>query len=131
MAKLLGGLLVAALALGSAPAAAGERWSAFEDGRRYNDRPQVYFVPGDFGRSGRFVSWDDGYFAYGGGVEVENNQALFDYDRDYPYEYRSHVTSGEAEEDASYADQAVESCTVEWVRDARTGELTDVRVCRN
>lgn len=131
MAKLLGGSLAAAVALGAAPAAAGEHGSAFDEGRRYNDRPYVYFVPDDFGRSGRFVSWDDGYFALGGGVEVRNNQALFDYDRDYPYEYRSHVTSGHAEEDASYADYAVESCTVEWVRDEERGEMTDVRVCRN
>jgi hypothetical protein len=37
-------------------------------------RPYVYFVPGDFGRSGRFVSWDDGYFTHGGGVDVRNDQ---------------------------------------------------------
>nr|WP_295370517.1 hypothetical protein [uncultured Sphingosinicella sp.] len=131
MLKLFGALLAASAAFGAAPAMADEPWSEFDSGRRYNDRPYVYFVPSDFGRSGRFVSWDDGYFARGGGVEVSNNSALFDYDRDYPYEYRSSVPSGEAEEHESYADYAVQSCTVEWVRDARTGERTDVRVCRN
>ncbi len=131
MAKLLGGLLAAAAMLGGAPAVAGERWSEFDQGRRYDDRPYVYFVPGDFGRSGRFVSWDDGYFAHGGGVDVRNNQARFDYDRDYPYEYRSYGPLGEAEEHGDYLDYAVQSCTVERVRDARTGARTDVRVCRN
>lgn len=128
MAKLLSGVLAAAAALGGAPALAEEGWSEFHDERRYRNRPYVYFVPGDFGRSGRFVSWDDGYFAYGGGVEVRNNQALYDYDRDYPYEYRSHRMAAHDEEEQEFA---VQSCLVELVRDSQTGGTTDVRVCRN
>jgi hypothetical protein len=129
MTKLLGGLLAAAVAFGASPAMASEGWSEFDQGRRYHDRLYVYFVPSDFGRSGRFVSWDDGYFAHGGEVDVRNNQARYDYDRDYPYEYRSYRV--EAEEDLQPMDFAAQSCSVQWVRDTRTGGKTDVRVCRN
>lgn len=126
MAKLLHGLMAAAVAIVATPAAAGDSWSAFDQGRRYDDRPYIYFVPADWARSGRFVSWDDGYFEQGGGIEVRNGQAHFDYDRDYPYEYRSYSRPAEPLAEA----RREPSCTIEQVRD-RNKRSAEVRVCRN
>jgi hypothetical protein len=130
MAKHLGGIVALAMAFCSGPAWAEGRWSAFDQGRAYDDRPYLYFVPTEFGRSGRFISWDDGYFALGGGVEVRNNRASYDYDRDYPYEYRSHGVSAEEQEEEQ-AELAGQRCTLERVRDAKTRGTTEVRICRN
>ena len=127
MRKLLSVLALGLTGLGAAPAAAELGWSEFVPVRRGYDRPYIFFVPNEYGRSGRFVSWDDGYFQHGAGVRVRNGQATFDYDRDYPYDYPSYAMA--------HADEAPEemresSCTIERVRDGKSG-WADVRVCRN
>ena len=126
MRKLSCVLALALTGLAAAPAAA-EGWSEFAPLRRAHDRTYVIFVPDDYGRSGRFVSWDDGYFMHGGGVEVRGGKATFDYDRDYPYDYRSYSLAAYDEEPEPTREP---SCTVETVRDGKNG-WADVRVCRN
>ena len=126
MRKLVCALALGAGALGTTPLAAQPGWSEFETIRRAYDRPYVFFMPGDYGRSGRFVSWDDGYFARGLGVHVDRNQALFDYDREYPYDYRSYTMIADEE----MQPRRETACTSERVRDG-AGGWTDVRICRN
>ena len=125
MRKLLWALAIAASTLG-APAAADEGWSEFAPVGRGHDRAYIYFVPGDYGRIDRSSSWDDGYFAQGGGVRATRNHATFDYDRDYPYDYPSYSLVEEEEE----FDLRAPSCTTHRVRDGKSG-WSDVRVCRN
>jgi hypothetical protein len=123
MRNWLGLVAVAGLVAGT-PAIAGESgWS-----RRGDDRPHVIFVPGEYGRSGRFVSWDDGYFVRGGGVSLEDGRARFHYDRSYPYEYRFLDEPAADEEEAD--DVAVPYCETRNVRDPKGG-TSPVRICRN
>lgn len=122
ISKWMAGLAIAGL--GAAPALAGEHGSGWV--RKIDDRPYVFFVPGDYGRSGRFVSWDDGYFARGGGVEVAEGQVRFDYDRSYPYEFYYL----EAEPDEAPVMDRPSFCETKTVRDGRRGR-SPVRVCRN
>lgn len=127
MRKLLCMLALGLAGLGAAPATAGAGWSAFEPIRRAHDRTYIFFVPDEPVRSGRFAQWDDGYFQHGGGVDAWGGRATFDYDRDYPYEFRSASLGAWEEEPRPMREP---SCTIEHVRD-REGGWTDVRVCRN
>ena len=123
MSKWLNLFALAGL-IASTPAVAGENgWS-----RRGDDRPYVIFVPGDYGRSGRFISWDDGYFVRGGGVSVGDRQARFHYDRSYPYEYRF-LDDLPVEEEEEWR-EAMPSCETRNVRDPKGG-TSPVRICRN
>jgi len=125
MRKLLCILALSVSGLGGAPAVAGEGWSEFVPLRRGLDRTYIFFATEPL-RSGRFVSWDDGYFQHGGGVDAWSGRASFDYDRDYPYEYRSVSAAGHSESPSVRE----RSCAIERVRDREEG-WTDVRVCRN
>ena len=129
MRKLLWALAATACAIAVTPASADHGWSEFEPVRRGQDRPLLFFAPQGIGSGERFVSWDDGYFRNGGGVSVRSNRALFDYDRDYPYEYSSHSAMAEAEWDEMEPREPY--CTFESVRDAEGGGRTEVRICRN
>jgi hypothetical protein len=123
MSKWLAVLAVAGF--GASPAMAGEygSWA-----RKMEDRPYVYFEPGDYGRSGRFVSWDDGYFARGGGVGLEDGRVRFDYDRSYPYEYAFY--EGEPDWVEEEEEERVPYCETRTVRDGKRGS-GPVRICRN
>lgn len=126
MRKLLCVLALGLSSLGTAPAVAGEGWSDFVPLRRAHDRTYIFFVPDEPLRSGRFVSWDDGYFQHGGGAENWGGRATFDYDRDYPYEYRSAASVWTSEPRPTRE----RSCATERVRDREKG-WSDVRICRN
>lgn len=79
----------------------------------------------------RQFSRDDGFFnGRGGGVSVANGGAIFDYDRDYPYDFPSHW---DGEREAPYGDAGLSpepNCTDQPVRDRRSGERVFVRICR-
>jgi hypothetical protein len=115
---------VLALGLTAAPAAAELGWSEFVPVHRGYGCPYIVFAPGDYIRT---VSRDDGYFEHGGGVDVRNGKAMFDYDRDYPYDYPSYSLASLDEEREAMREP---SCTIERVRDGKSG-WADVRVCRN
>lgn len=125
MRKWLAGLAIAGLGA-AAPAVAGEHgpWV-----RTLDDRPYILFVPGDYGRSGRFVSWDDGYFARGDGVSTGENRARFHYDRSYPYDYA--LREAEPDWAPEEAEERVAYCETRTVRDGRRGGTDSVRICRN
>lgn len=126
MRKLLGAAALTLLALG-APAGATELgWSEFASAKRAHDRPYLYLVADGYGRWNRLAGRQEGYFYQRGGVDVSGGRALFDYDRDYPYDYPSYSTMVEEEVEAMRAP----SCTFERVSDGKSG-WTDVRVCRN
>lgn len=93
-------------------------------------RAYVYFVNERWGP--RVFSRDDGYFqGRGGGVEVANGEAMFDYDRDYPYDFPSGWGAGEAPMDYLGAELRQEpACSMEPVRDRRTGRSAEIRICR-
>lgn len=117
-------LCVLALGLCAAPAAAHERWSEFVPASHHP--AYVYVVGSEHGRLNRLPSRHEGYFHQRGTLDVRNGRALFEYDRDYPYDYPSYAwwDHGEAEQPRG------PSCTMERVPDA-AGGLTEVRVCRN
>jgi hypothetical protein len=140
-------IIILALAALSAPALAGEErlgrsmsdgvYGFFAHGPRFGV-PYVYFGYDD--RWGpRVFSRDDGYFqGRGYGVSLSDGRAIFDYDRDYPYDFpgselaggsgigsrdHSEVTDGDEHEDAP-------DCELRTVPDRRSGKTAEVRVCR-
>lgn len=120
-------LCILALGLCTAPAAAHESWSEFVPVSRGYEATYLYVVTSAHGRLNRLPSRHEGYFYQGGTVDVRNGRALYDYDRDYPYDYPSYTLASEADE---VADSREPSCTVERVRDGKSG-WADVRICRN
>jgi len=121
--------LVCALALGlcAAPAAADEGWREFLPVGRGYDSTYLYVVTSEHGRLNRLPSRHEGYFFQGGTVEARGGRALYDYDRDYPYDYPSYTVAAAEEEVEDFREP---SCTVQRVRDGKSG-WADVRVCRN
>lgn len=122
-------LLCLALALPVTSASA-----AIGDAREFAPEFQVhqkYLYIGDGMWVPRQFSRDDGYFhGRGGGVQVASGQALFDYDRDYPYDFPSERSAGEPMMDFAEDFDAEPSCTFEAVRDRRSGASASVRICR-
>jgi hypothetical protein len=127
-------LLLFLLVLAGTPAAASEAM----DDHAYvgavhalpnHGRTFVYFGHDD--RWGpRVFSRDDGYFqGRGGGVAVQRGRAVYDYDRDYPYDFPRGWGADAALEYAEDEARAEPVCTIERVPDRRSGSV-DVRVCR-
>jgi hypothetical protein len=94
----------------------------------YSARTYVYFGHDD--RWGpRVFSRDDGYFqGRGGGVSVANGRAVFDYDRDYPYDFPRNWGRNSDETQGEMVSREPE-CRIELVPDGRLG-TAEVRVCR-
>jgi hypothetical protein len=77
----------------------------------------------------RVFSRDDGYFqGRGGGVRVANGRAVFDYDRDYPFDFPR--SWGREDTDERRADMRMREpeCRIERVPDGKSGSA-EVRVC--
>ena len=131
-------LAFAALIGAASPAAAGQGslgWSEYDapysiERASHRGRSYVYFGQERWGS--RQFSRDDAYFhGRGGGVAIANGEALFDYDRDYPYDFPSRW--GPEEPSLAFEGDEVDrqpSCTDEPVRDRRSGRSTTVRICR-
>ena len=116
-------LYVLTLGLAAAPAASEPGWSEFVPANRLE---RSYFLV-DQGEYIRSFSRDDGYFHHGAGVRMRGGHTMFDYDRDYPYDYPSYATALADEEPHEMPEP---SCTIERVRDGKSGWAA-VRVCRN
>jgi hypothetical protein len=110
-------------------------WSDFDtpysiDRAGQRGRVQIYFGQNNWGP--RVFSRDDGYFqGRGGGVSIGGGQAMFDYDRDYPYDFPTRW--GPDEPALGFEDNelsAEPACSDEPVRDRRSGKSTTVRICR-
>ncbi|MDB5699490.1 MAG: hypothetical protein JWN69_2294, partial [Alphaproteobacteria bacterium] len=70
-----------------------------------------------------------GFFGNGGEAMLVNGNAVYEYDRSYPYEYYR-----AAEADQAAAPEAARStpsgCEVQWVPDGHGGDMVPVRICR-
>lgn len=98
------------------------------------------------------LSWDDGFFAdlryrrhrYGywpyrrgryypsGDVDVVNGEAVYHYDRNYPYDHYDYDRYGSYGADwRGYDRSAPARCRVEQVWSAREREQVPVRICSN
>jgi hypothetical protein len=72
-----------------------------------------------------------GFFGNGGEATLVNGQAVYDYDRSYPYEYYRGPRREEAAADGANAGRAAHSgCETSWVPDGRGGGNVPVRICR-
>lgn len=123
-------ILAALLATGS-PALARHDGHILEGPRFREARPFVYLGSDD--RWGpRVFSRDDGYFqGRGGGVSIAGGKAMFDYDRDYPYDFPARWGAQNDAHDAhAGGSMSHKSCIDEPVRDGRSGQSTTVRICR-
>lgn len=131
-------LAFTALIGASSPALADHQpngWSEYRarpslDRASHRGRTYVYF--GHDAWAPRVFSRDDGYFqGRGGGVAVANGKALYDYDREYPYDFPAGWGAGESElYDADRPSTKDTACSFAPVRDRRTGAQTEVRICR-
>jgi hypothetical protein len=110
-------------------------WSEYDapysiDRASHRSRAYVYFGQEPWGS--RQFSRDDAYFhGRGGGVAVVNGEAMFDYDRDYPYDFPTRWGAEEPSFGFEGNELAAEpACTEEPVRDRRSGRSATVRICR-
>jgi hypothetical protein len=125
-------LLCLALALPAAPAAAEYGGAVYRETSDFVPAYQLhrhYHYLGDGMWAPRQFSRDDGFFHRGGGVGLENGRAVYDYDRDYPYDFPRGRDGGE--EPGFVGDEMMrdeEECRVVRVPDARSGSA-EVRIC--
>ncbi len=131
-------LALAALVGAASPALASQDmlgWSEFDapysiDRASQRGRVHVFFGQNHWGP--RVFSRDDGYFqGRGRGVSVAGGQAMFDYDRNYPYDFPARW-GGKREEFGFTGNEVMSepACVDEPVRDRRSGRSASVRVCR-
>jgi hypothetical protein len=112
-----------------------DRWAGRHGHRRGHRRdwPGYFPVWGYYGDGDGYVETEMtpdmfGYFATGGEVELVDGQAMYDYDRSYPYDwYRGDRTEPAG---VQIAYPAAPRCETSWVPDASGRERVPVRVCR-
>lgn len=107
-------------------------WPRWRSLRQWDDA----FFAEKRARPGRGVPWyGDRYGFYPGlgeGLEVVNDQAIYHYDRGYPYDY--YPPEPVAVADEGWQDEAPRrhrrsGCRTQWVEDGGSGEKVPVRIC--